>query len=274
MPGDTRSRAALGALKETIGAIGHLDEMLRSPRVAAKAIATVLPDVGATLPALQSELEAALKEQSQRFDTVVLFEYLKENVAALAAAIDKATPRGRSMRAGARLELERGLSLLEQRLLGALPLFELMVDSFEPPAGPVDVQELLLLLRQGDQSHGLRGATVDVGVETEGPATWLPASPRSALALISLAASLLGQRVTTTGLMLRVACRATPEGGTMAELSIEAVTPRAAMFKFVIPPSIAPSEACLSSIASTLGVTLAHSSDQLTLRWKPPPGAS
>jgi hypothetical protein len=135
----------------------------------------------------------------------------------------------------------------------------------------VDVQELLSLLREGDQSHGLRGSSVDVGIEAANAPVWLLASPRTALTLISLTAGLLGEAVATKGLTFRLGSSRAPEtGSTLAELCIMARPPRTALFKFVVPPSIAPSAACLANIARGLGVELSRENDQLTLRWQPP----
>lgn len=265
----SQAKDALGALKETIGAVGHLEELLRSPRVAPKAVAAVLPDVEATLPAFIAQLDATMEEQRGRFAADELFEFVKGDARALGEALSGALAKGRALTAGSRLGLERTTSLIEQRLLGALPLFELLVEIADDEAALVDVRELLLLLREGDQSQSLRGESVPVGIEADTAPVWLTSSPRAALTLISLAASLLRERVIATGVTFHLRRQAGPQGA-LAELEIATRVPRSPLFKLVLPPKIPPSENCLQSIAQVMGVELQRDLERVHLRWTEP----
>jgi hypothetical protein len=265
----SQARDALGALKETIGAVGHLEELLRSTRVAPRAVAAVLPDVAATLPSLLAELEGAMVEQRERFAADELFLFLQDDVRALGDALGGALTRGRTLSAGARLGLERTVSSIEQRLLGALPLFELLIEIAEDAPMLVDVRELLLLLRDGDQSHGLRGESVGVEVEADAAQVWLSSTPRAGLTLISIAASLLRERVVATGMTIQLE-RVAGEATARAKLTITTRVPKAPLFKLVLPPKVAASEPCLGAIARAMSMDLRREAERVTLCWVEP----
>src|SRR5688572_8913090 len=101
--GRSQTKDALGALKETIGSIGHLEELLRSTRVAPKAVAAVLPDVEATLPSFLNQLDVAMAEQRGRFAADELFEFVKADVTTLREGLAFALAKGRTLTASSRL---------------------------------------------------------------------------------------------------------------------------------------------------------------------------
>jgi hypothetical protein len=260
-------RNALGALKDTIGAVGNLDELLRSPRVAPKAVSAVLPDMAATLPALRGDLESAKPLLVDRFSlapTDLVCTFILGDVDALAQALKEATPNQRSLTASTRLALERKVERLQQRLLGALPLCELMVELWSEPRLPIDVHELLVLLREGDQSHGLRGEAVAVGLQPGSVPVWLECSPRAALTLIAVAASLLRGEEPCAGMCIGVGTDASTG---QARLSVAAQKPEAPLFKLVVPPTVPPTRPCLDAAARAIGVQVQVEPGRVLLSW-------
>lgn len=264
-------RNALGALRDTMGAVGNLDELLRSPRVAPKAVAAVLPDMAATLPSLRTDIDAARAVLSTRFDasaTALLCDFILSGVDSVASEISGATGQQRSLTAGTRLALERSVEKLQQRLLGALPLWGLLVELWPEPSLPVDVHELLVLLRKGDQGHGLRGQVIPVGLDSGVVPAWLDCSPPAALTLIAVAASSLGHATSSRGLCMSVG----NEQG-RATLAVAARVPESALFELVVPPYVAPTDRCLDAAARAIGVEVQREPTRILLSWTaaPPP---
>jgi hypothetical protein len=260
-------RNALGALKDTIGAVGNLDELLRSPRVAPKAVSAVLPDMAATLPALRAELEATQALLAGRFDPRSVEQvcaFILDDVAALTQALAEATPNQRALTASTRLALERKVDKLQQRLLGALPLCELLVELWREPSLPIDVHELLVLLRQGDQSHGLRGEALQVTLRASEVPVWLRCSPRAALTMIAVGAGLLRDEQPSGGLRIEVGTQA---GVGRTALTLLPHPPDVPLFKLVVPPVVAPTRSCLEAAATAIGVRVELEPRRLVLAW-------
>lgn len=263
-------RNALGALKDTLGAVANLDELLRSPRVAPKAVSAVLPDMAATLPALQKELEAARPVLADRFGTSAVAEvcaFIVGEVDGLALALGEATPNQRALNASTRLALERKVDKLRQRLLGALPLWELLVELWSEPGMPIDVHELLVLMREGDQSHGLRGESVPVTLDARQVPVWLQCSPRALLTLIAVAAALTREHALGTGVTVQLGTD--PSSG-RAELALEPSNPATPLFSLVVPPVVAPTRACFEAAARVVGVEATVEGPRVRLAWGAP----
>lgn len=278
-----QARDALGALRDTVGAVGNLDQLLRSTRVAPKALSSVLPDVAATLPALEQELDVAHAVLREKFDPVAvaqLFAFFQTQTTMLHRAIDDAMTKQRSMNASSRLGLEREVSQIQQQLIGGLPLLEVMTEVAFGSILSLDLHELLVLLRIGDQSHGLRGRSLEVGLEPGSVPLTLMSSPRSALTLIALGAALSNEvcklsRLTIglhrdTATLQESPTRAPLPIGTRARLVLEARAPEAPAFRLVVPPVVAPTEACLSAVARAMNITLVREKDRVAMTWIEP----
>jgi hypothetical protein len=253
-----------------VGDVGNLDELLRSPRVAPKAVSAVLPDMAATLPALREDLESARRALGVRFassatDAVCVF--ILGEVQGLDQALAQATPNRRPLNASTRLALERKVEKLQQRLLGALPLWELMVELWTEPTLPIDVHELLVLLREGDQSHGLRGEAIQVGLQARKVPVWLQCSPRAALTLIAIAAGVVRANQPSDGLCIEVDSEADSGRATLAIASRAPVGP---LLRLVVPPAVPPTRSCLEATARAIGVDVDITPQHLVLAWDAP----
>lgn len=266
----TRVRDGLGALRDTIGAVGNLDQLLRSSKVGPKAIASVLPDILASCPPLENEIQSAVGLLSPRFaagSMAALGSFILQQVEELKSAVNAAATGQRGVSAGARLGLERAIGQVQHNLTGALPLLEVVTEVAFSSRIPLDLHELLVLLRDGDQSRGLRGQVVRAGLEPgSGPLTLL-SSPRSMLTLIALSGALANADNPTPTLSIGLR-RSEDDEGTLASLTASAVAPLEPRLRIVLPPVVPPTEACVAAVAQAMGLHFVRGDQRVAFSWR------
>lgn len=183
-----------GNLRESLGGLRNLAQLLHSLRVGSRPLSTVLPGARDACDPLRSAmtqiLAAADTALGDRAATSSLESYVSPRLAELEAALTDAAQRPLSVKM--RLSLEERVTRLSQELDTARHLFDLLADSIAGSAIRLDVLELSRQSFAGPPSGGswpreTLVATLsgdDSGLEVE-------VNPRATTALIALGAELV-----------------------------------------------------------------------------------
>lgn len=263
-PVDPRLDAARGSLRDTIGALQNLEQLLRSVRVGPRALGAVIPDVRTSLDSLLGAERELLGAIEQRLpDTRApssIEEFMSPRVQALERALRAA--EGGTLHAKNRLALERVVTSSARELDVARALVELLELAARAPATRVDLLEVVRGAAQAtDDSGESIAATLDVpdkGVE-------LVVNPRVASLLVAIGVRLVDAQARDAGPHVAVS-RPTPgecsvtiddEPGTGEHLTV------------VRRPIIAPTAPCAEAAARLTGARLEQSADgtRFALRW-------
>jgi len=144
---------ARGTLRDALGALGNLDQLLRSLRVGPKALSTVLPDVldscEPAMLALDRLLGAARRQLGDAPAVSALEQYFKPRFDELKASISRATKT--PMHARHRLELERVVTRIAPELEAARGLLDLLEDAISAPFIPLKLREVLSQITVSDE---------------------------------------------------------------------------------------------------------------------------
>jgi hypothetical protein len=194
---DATRETARGTLRETLGALRNLSQLLHSLRVAPKSLSSVLPDViDALVPMRESAttwLTAlgpdARVERAQAALSAFIFPHIDELGAALRDGA------ARPMNAKSRLALEDVVSRCSFELDAARELLQLLEDAVFARSVKLDPRDLVREAFTSPPSARAEGRTLvaatlsshDLGQEIE-------INPRVAMMLVALGVELVGAR--------------------------------------------------------------------------------
>jgi hypothetical protein len=183
-----------GNLRESLGALRNLAQLLHSLRVGSRPLSSVLPDARDAVDPMRhamGEILAAAKTalgDSEAADS--LHQFVTPRIQELSSALTQAAERALSVKT--RLSLEECVTRLSQELDTARGLFDLLADTIAGRPMHLDVLELARQSFSGPPSGGswpretlvatLSGDTDGLEVE---------ANPRAATALIALGVELV-----------------------------------------------------------------------------------
>ncbi len=258
-----------GALRDTLGAVSNLQQLLRSRNVAPKAIGTILPDVHSCCTPLVEELQVFRDQLVEKVDPAALGDLvnlIQEQVAKLEAET-KQKPR-RNMTASARLRLERSVAQIARSLSGALPLAELLAEATEPVPQAFDLLELLQLSRVGDQPQTPGARAIQAEVEAHIESAPVLCNPRVMLSLLGLGAALLA--LDGDAPKIRVIL-SQPEPGDVEVRLQSAAQPSpnraTAELMMLVPRAVPPTAACLAAAATACGLLCERDETSIRFRW-------
>lgn len=271
-----------GALRDTLGAVFNLLQLLRSRSVAPRAITAVLPDVHDGCGQLLTELEQLENELGRATSAEAaqeLFRFISGHVQVLADAT-KPQPK---MTAGSRLRLERSVAKIERGLAGGLAAAELMSEAREPNTHPYDVLELLRLRRSGDQPEPHSASPVKAVLRSSLDSAMTKCHPRLIWGLIALSATLLRQgesspEVLAIGIEAIAADPASVnQPGPKLELSVsvevapnEQTSPDVQpVLELLVPPTTPCGSTTLSAVARACGLDNSTTDERVRFRWQP-----
>lgn len=185
----------LGTLRNGLGSVKNLELLLKSLKVAPKAlypvVAAVHADCGPLLSASEA-LEPALSAMGVDAECArELRAYVAERVAALEVAL-KQVLGGKSLLVAERLRLEGETARIASDLDAALPLVELLDQVTEPGSRRMTLSQLISQYRPEDQPAP-RGRHVIATVAPLPPEceSVVTVSPRTTMMLVALAVSLV-----------------------------------------------------------------------------------
>lgn len=250
---------ARGTLRDALGALGNLDQLLRSLRVGPKAISAVLPDVldscGPAQLAVRELLTAAGTGLGSTVAVTELEHFFDPRFEELKDSIGGATKT--SMQARHRLELERTVTRLWPELEAGRALVDLLEDALSAPGIRLKLRELLseISVAQSTDNGGpiqatLRGAIDEVE---------LMVPPQVAMMLLTLGANFVAvESQQTPELAVEVnsdaSCtiRFQPQSSPGEPLLLERQT--------IVPPTFA----CVETAAKRIGCSVTRGPGQST----------
>jgi hypothetical protein len=247
-------------LRDSLGSLRNLDQLLRSIRVAPKAVSTVVPDVHAACRPMAEAvgtLHAAIGQEPRASAAGdALAEFFEPRIESVSQALQLAQ-RG-PMNAKHRLALDRVVSRVYPELDAARELLELLVEAIEGPAVRLDLGDVIQQACAPGEAR-VRTPSVAVSVAAEPMRVELVANPRAVVSLISHAMSIVARSKGAPS-ALEVSF-----GEPGPQVRIRRGEPRGGI-DFGLRPTIPPTQACLHAAAAVLHADLKHAGDGADLR--------
>jgi hypothetical protein len=200
---------ARGTLRDALGALGNLDQLLRSLRVGPRALSTVLPDVldscEPAVLALDRLLDAARRQLGDALAVSALERYFKPRFDELKDSISRATKT--PMHARHRLELERVVTRLSSELEAARGLLDLLEEALGAPSIRLKLRELLSQITVPDQRES---ESIRCSLHGEVDDVELLVKPQVTMSLLTLGINLVAQ--VEPAAIARVEVHSLPDG--------------------------------------------------------------
>ena len=182
-----RLETTRGAVRDALSAIRNLHELLKSVRVAPKAVGDVLPDVHAATRSLVGFTRELLDAVGRHIDAPeclhALVDYLTPPVADLEEALTGTMPR--PMNAKARLDLEPVVARAADQIETAIGLVALLEESVSGRTISVDAKDLVRQSFDALTSRGPTARTTVTVASSEEPCN-LDVNARAAMRLIAI----------------------------------------------------------------------------------------
>jgi hypothetical protein len=273
-PGDGPHAAARGVLRDALGGLHNLVQLLHSIRVGPKALTAVIPDVQGSCAAMRRAVREMLDEIGSEFPspppTDELRAFFEPRINELERSLTLAmrTP----INARARLDLENVLGRLSRELDTARELLDLLEDAVE---GPTVRLSLLEIVRHGVVSPDRRLPQADAlsaTISSTPEGLELLVNSRVARALVTTGANLVAggdPRVELTLLIGRL-------DGRESGLRVRRGSAEGERIVVPVRPLIPPTLPCVEAAARLAGARVERSPDdsQFSVLWPREAGAS
>jgi hypothetical protein len=266
-PAAERLEAARGSMRDMLGAIRNLEQLLRSIRVGPRALAAVVPDVHescaplrAAMQELVSALEARLPDPAR-----AIGEFVSPRIEELERAL--ASARDTTMNAKGRLALENVVTRLARELDVARSMIELLEEALGGVSARLDLVELTTEAFKGAE-YRERGPAQPVSATLDrGQSVDVRANPRVATCLVALAAGLVV--ASDSGAVLHVAVGRAPSGS--GTVTISRGPGQGEALQLVAAPRIGPMLQCAQAAARATQTRFEVSEDEarISIVWLP-----
>jgi len=185
--------AARGTLRDALGGLGNLDQLLRSLRVGPKALSSVLPDVLDSCAPARAAVSQLLEAAGERIGDQRVIEELEHYFAPRLRELEQSIARATKtvMNARHRLELERVVTRVTPELEAARALLDLLEEALAAPSIRLKLRELLNEISMPE--HGDTDATVRAVLEGRIDDVELSVQPQVAMNLLTLGINLVAQ---------------------------------------------------------------------------------
>ncbi|HEY6562377.1 MAG TPA: hypothetical protein VI072_34150 [Polyangiaceae bacterium] len=260
--GDGALDRARGELRDAVGALKNLDQLLRSLRVGPRALSSVIPDVHASClqmrRAASDVLSAiAVKLRPDAEAASALEAFMLPRINQLEQGLADAMKR--PMIAKHRLALERIVTELARDLDCARELIDLLEEATSAPGIPVDLAELLKQTFKSSDAGDIE--RLQAVLDLSAGSVELYVSPRVAIALFSIAAEF----TSADGSPLRIVLRRESDGRRSVSMARDTGAPGVHEARYLIEPMAV----CLRAAAHVLGAELRYSEDasNLEIQW-------
>jgi len=257
---------ARGTLRDALGALGNLDQLLRSLRVGPKAISAVLPDVLDSCGPARDAVRELLNRTGLRLGSTAavseLEHFFTPRFEELQQAMELATRT--PMHARHRLELERVVTRLSPELEAGRALLDLLEAALAAPTIRLKLRELLDQITVAEFAKGTEPLKATLHGKVED--IELLVQPQVAMMLLTLGANL----AVANGADDRhpeLSVEARPDGGcTIRFQAGHAVgDPLLLPIQTVVPPTLT----CVETAATKMGCSVERGPDDNTfsLTW-------
>jgi hypothetical protein len=262
-----RLEAARGSMRDTLGAIRNLEQLLKSIRVGPKALATVIPDVHESCWPLRQALRellgaiwGQLPDAARAVDA-----FAKPRVAEIESALSHA--RNATMNARERLALEEVVSRVARELDVARAMLELLEESLARATIRVNLLDLAREAFAGtDGRESQRGPRIRATLACSATGD-VQANPRVAMRLIAIAVRLVA--VSGPGTSPHV--QAGQLGDGQVGVSISTGPGEGVVVSLAAPPAVGPLLECAQAAAQATHAHFEQSPNgsSICLFWSP-----
>jgi len=260
--------AARGSVRDALGAIRNLEQLLKSIKVGPKALAAVVPDVHSSCGPLLGSFRQLLSALADLGDAPRdIEEFVTPRTRELEAALGGSLAG--PMNAKQRLALESVVARVSPELDAARGLVELLESTRGAAAVPVRlvdvVREATMLPEAGEATGKSIAATLKSGDCHE-----TPVNPRLASRLLRIAVGLVAQRAVGTVPHVVVDCTGGPPG--QLKIAARAASPGGGeALALQVPRLIDCSLVCAAAAARATGGSFEVGKDQhsIMLAWPP-----
>jgi hypothetical protein len=273
-PGEGSQAASRGVLRDALGGVHNLVQLLHSIRVGPKALSAVIPDVHAACEAMRRSVRELLDDLAGELPnpsaTGELRQFFGPRIDELERALGRAmhTP----INARARLDLEQVLSRLSRELDAGRELVDLLEDAVE---GPTVRLSLLEIVRHGVASperHVPNAETLWATVSSTPEGLELLVNARVARMLVITGVNLVGggdPAIVPQVFIGRIDNR---------ECGMQVRRTAAPGERIAVPlrPAIEPTLACIEAAARLAGARIERGAEDegFSVLWPREPGAS
>jgi hypothetical protein len=194
---DATREIARGTLRETLGALRNLSQLLHSLRVAPKSLSSVLPDVLDALVPMRTSANSWLASLGPDLRVepaqLALSQFIFPHIDELEAALRESTTR--PMNAKSRLALEDVVSRCSFELDAARELLQLLEDAVFARSVRLDPRELVREAFTAPPSARAEGrALVSATLSSHDSGQEIEINPRVVMMLVALGVELVGAR--------------------------------------------------------------------------------
>jgi hypothetical protein len=247
---------ARGTLRDALGALRNLDQLLHSLRVGPKALSSVLPDVRDSCGPAQRAVDQLLAAAGLRLDNSQAVSelklYFRPRLDELYRSISHAAST--AMHARDRLELERVVTKVAPELEAAQALLDLLEEALAAPSIRLKLRELLDQVSLSEPTG--QQNVIEARVEGELENVEILVQPQVAMSLLRLGVNLLRHETPNEPAKLRL------EGGPTNGLTIHFESGPCSGDKLLVRQQaiIAPTVQCLDEAVTHMGCKVARPS--------------
>lgn len=262
---DPRLDAARGLVRDALGSLSNLEQLLKSIRVGPKALSAVIPDVHASCAPLLGAVRELLGALRGHFPDTVAPDALEAFIAPRVQALERAlaTARRRPVNAKNRLALEAVVGEAAQELDAARALIDLLEEALGGLSVRVDLLELVRSAAQpAERADADEPGTVNATLAAPERSLELLVNPRLAIWLLGVGVQLMAGYESRTVPHVRLMVT-----GSQCGLRVERAPAPGETLRLAARRLIEPTEPCARAAARVGGAHLTHEEDACTILW-------
>lgn len=258
---------ARGRLRDALGGVSNLDQLLHSKRVGPKALVSVLPDVAAACSDVRSaadELLGVFERYLPAPDAAAqLRAFVHSRVHELLAEL--AAADSRPMNARNRLQLENIVDRASRDLAAARWLIDLLDEALWSPPVRLKLHDLVREAAKTPVSAAESVESVAVTLARRESGGEVMISPRVGIGLVGIAVALVASKYPNALPHIAVDC----DDDQLTGITIGKDRGEGEGLMLVRRSLIAPSLACLAAVASLTGARIEHdpAGSSVSLAW-------
>jgi hypothetical protein len=262
-----RLEEARGRLRDALGGVSNLDQLLHSRRVGPKALVTVLPDVAAACADIRSAADELLGVFERYLPTpdavVALRGFVHPHVQELEREL--ASADARPMNAKNRLLLETIVDRASQDLGSARWLIDLLDEALWSPPVRLKLHDLVREASKTPVSAAESVESVAVTLASAPDGGEVLISPRVGMGLVGIAVAFVASKHPNAVPHIEI----TTDGQNACGISIRKEPGEGSGMMLVRRPLIAPSLPCLETVAALTGARVNRPADgsHVSLSW-------
>jgi hypothetical protein len=248
--------AARGSIRDALGAVRNVEQLLRSIKVGPKALASVIPDVHASCGPLLESFRLLLNviEPHEPAAVRALDAFVAPRVGELEAALAPAAKGPIS--ASTRLKLEHAVTRVVSDLEAARGLLELLEDAVSGGRARVDLLELVGQTLRATDNGSARSNDVIRATLSSSSSVEVSVSPRATMSLVTIGLKLVVGK--DHSIVPHVEVKRL-DG--MSGLFIQRATGQGEKLLVTAPRLVDPTLECVSGATHAMGGTLERSKD-------------